>query len=208
MDKNKTMKPIGKKIMVEAYLAQKESISVTRDNGDIVKLWMAKSYTTNHRERNPVVAKVLSKTSPDFPYIKEGDIILVHHNFLSEWRTNPFCIEYSVETGIGVYSIPLDRNVFCKINEDGSVSALCHNIIAERLKNPVKTKLILIPETVKQEHEDRVKVKDVAPDVEGISPGQTVLIMKKADYEICYNWGGREHSVIKVFDEEIIGILN
>lgn len=202
------MKPIGKRIIVEAYLGQKESISIKGRNGKTIELWLGKKYITNFREKNPVIAKVLSNPSGEFPYIKEGDIILTHHNFLSDWKTNPYCIEYSLEENKGIFAIPLDRNIFCKLNEDGTVKALCHNVIAKRLKNPIKTTLIIVPDSIKQEHEDRVKILDVAPEVDGVHPGQTVLIMNKADYEICYTWKGKEYSVIKVFSEEIIGILN
>lgn len=91
--------------------------------------------------------------------------------------------------------------------KDGTVEPVCENILAERLPNAITSSLIIIPDTVKQEHEDRVKVLAVASEVEGIKSGDIIAILNKADYEICYSWEKEDYSVIKIFMEDVIGVL-
>ena len=200
------MKALRNKILVKSYANQKEAIQIKGEGGKVIELWVGKKFATNHREKNPVICTVVDNASK-YDYIKEGDTLLVHHNLLSDWKTNPYCIEYDVETGEGLYSFHADKSVFCKLNEDGSVLPVCGNIVAERIANPIKS-ILHIPDTVKQEYKDRVKVLSVSPEVEGIYPDQVVQILQYADYEICYTWDKKDYSAIKVFSEEIIGIVN
>lgn len=202
------MKALKNKILVKAHLNQKDSVMIKGEDGKNIELWVGSKYRENYRERSPVIAEIIDNGSTDYNYLKVGDLILVHHNYVSQWETNPFCIEYSMESGEGVFSLPADRNIFCKLNEDGTVQAICGNIVGERLKKIIKTNIIVVPDSVKQEHNDRVKVLSVSPEIKGIYPKQTVLIMQYSDYEIVYTWKGKEYSVIKVWQDEIIGVLN
>lgn len=201
------MKAIRGKIIVKSYSNQKEAIMIKGRGGKMVELWVGRKFLTNYRQKNPTICEVIDNNSK-YNYIKTGDLLLVHHNYLSDWKTNPFCLEYDIETGVGVYSFEANNNTFCKLDKNGEAVAICENIIAQRLTNPIKTSMIIIPDTVKQEFEDRVRVLSIAPEVEGIKIGDIVAIPKMADYEICYSWGKKDHTVIKVFAEEIIGILN
>lgn len=198
------MKAIKGKILVKAYNNQKESIQIKGVGGKMIELWVGKKYVTNYRERNPVICEVIDNASKYY-YIKTGDLLLIHHNYLSDPMTNPFCIEYDPQTGMGLYSFVANNNIFCKLAKDGKAIPVCENIIAERIKNPIKTSLIIVPDTVKQEHSDRVKVLAVAQDLERPKIGETVFIHKYADYEICYTFNKKEYSVIKVFHDDIWG---
>ena len=201
------MKAIRNKIIVKSYSNQKEALKITGKNGKVIELWIGKQFDVNNRRKNPVICEVIDNNSK-YDYIKTGDLLLVHHNYLSEWKTNPFCLEYDIETGIGVYSFTANNNIYCILRKDGIVTPVCENILAERLSNKIQSSLIIVPDTVKQEYEDRVKVLAVAPEVEGVGIGDIVAIPKMADYEICYSWEKKDYSVIKIFSEDIIGILN
>jgi hypothetical protein len=200
------MRAIYGKVIVKSYSNQKEAIMIKGAGGKMIELWVGRKYVENNRIKNPVICEVIDNNSK-YDYIKTGDLLLVHHNYLSEWRTNPFCLEYDIQTGIGIYSFVAGNNIFCKLSKNGKAIAVCENILAERLSNPIKTSLIIVPDTVKQEHEDRVRVIGIAPEVEGVKIGDIVAIPKMADYEICYSWQKKDYSVIKVYMEDLIGVL-
>lgn len=200
-------KAIRGKVIVKSYNNQKEALKITGKNGKVIELWMGRQFDVNNRRKNPVLCEVIDNNSK-YDYIKKGDLLLIHHNYLSDPMTNPFCLEYDSETGEGVFSFIASNNIYCILRKDGIVTPVCENVIAERLSNKIETSFIIVPETVKQEHEDRVRVLAVAPEVEGVSPGDVVAILDKADYEICYSWGKQDHTIIKVFKEDIIGVWN
>lgn len=201
------MKALHGKILVKSYANQKQAIQIKGEGGKVIELWVGKQYLQNYREKNPVICEVLDNNSK-YDYIIPGDFLIVHHNLLSDWKTNPFCLEYDIETGVGLYSFPVNSSVFCKIGSDGIAIPVCDNILVERLKNPVKSSHIIIPDTVKQEHNDRVKVTAISPEVEGLKEGQTILIYKQGDYEICYNWNKVDYRVIKVVESDVIGVFD
>lgn len=201
------MRALRGKVIVKSFENQKEAIVITGEGGKKIELWVGKKFVENHREKNPVICQVVDNNS-EYHYIKEGDYLIVHHNYLSEWQTNPFCMEYNPQTGEGLYSFPASSSIFCKLLEDGSAVPVCNNMLVERLKNPVKSSLIYIPETVKQEHNDRVRVISVAPEVDNSLIGNTILMHQYSDYEICYTWNKKDYSVIKVLADELIGVVN
>ncbi len=200
------MKAIRGKIIVKSFANQKETFLITGEGGRQIELWMGRQYDQNNRRKNPVVCEVIDNNSK-YDYIKKGDFILVHHNLLSDWKTNPFCLEYDVQTGIGIYSFAVSETVYCILNNDGTVLPVCENIIAKRIQNKNISSVLIIPDSVKQEYDDRVEVVAVAPEVEGLAPGDIVAIQKMADYEICYSWQKNDYSVIKVWKEDIVGVL-
>jgi hypothetical protein len=200
------MKAVRNKIIVQSYSNQKEALMIDGPNGTKIELWMGRQYDENNRRRNPVLCEVVDNNSK-YGYIKKGDMLLVHHNYLSGGEANPFCLEYDIESGVGIYSFLASNNIFCVLKKDGTVTPVCENILAERLPNAITSSFIVIPDTVKQEHGDRVRVLAVSPEVEGVNIGDTVLILNKADYEICYSWNKKDYSVIKVFKEDIVGVL-
>jgi hypothetical protein len=200
------LKAIRGKLIVKSYANQKEALVITGEGGKKIELWIGRNYGLNHRVKNPVLCEVIDNNSK-YSYIKKGDLLLLHHNYLSDWETNPFCLEYNPQTGEGLFSFIASNNIYCKINKDGTATPVCENILAERLTNRIQTSLIIVPDTVKQEHEDRVRVLSVAPEVEGIKKGDIVAILEKADYEICYSWENQDYTLIKVFGEDIVGVL-
>lgn len=199
------MKAIRGKIIVKSYSNQKEAILIKGKGGKMIELWVGKKFLTNHRQKNPTLCEVIDNNSK-YDYIKPGDLLLIHHNYLSDPMTNPFCLEYDRETGVGLFSFIASNNIFC-ILKDGVAVPVCENMLVERISNPIESSLIIIPDTVKQEHGDRVKVTAIAPEVEGVRVGDTVAIHKMADYEICYSWEKKDHSVIKVFMEDLVGVF-
>jgi len=199
-------KAIRGKVIVKSYANQKEALMIKGKGGKMIELWMGRKYDENNRRKNPVLCEVVDNNSK-YDYIKKGDLLLVHHNYLSDPMTNPFCLEYDQQTGIGIFSFLASNNIYCILRKDGVVTPVCENILAERLPNAITSSLIIIPDTVKTEHEDRVKVLAVAPEVEGIGQGDIIAILNKADYEICYSWEKKDYSVIKVFQEDVIGVL-
>lgn len=200
------MKPLRESAIVEVNLSQKDTHSVIDHNGKEVKIWIGKKYNPNGRESNPVLCKVLNINSKKFPYLQAGDTILVHHNYFEKPDTSRRCIEKNAGTQIATFTIPVDQLIYAKIGADGDVHPVCDNVIAERVKKPSQSDIIIMP--FEKEEETRVVVKKVAPEVDEVAEGDEVFILKYGDMPISYNWGGREREVIKVWREDIIAINN
>lgn len=198
------MEAIGGKLLVKSYLHQKEALTIKGKGGKKIELFVGRKYLENNREKNPVVVEVISNKTK-YEYIKPGDVLLVHHNMVDSPLTNQYCIEFDPQTGIGLYSIPAAApQIFCKLRKDGTAEPICGNILVERIEGKLQSKFIIIPESVKNHHDDRVKVLSISKEVDGVKAGDVIGIYKYADYEICYSWNKKDFRVIKVNAEDVL----
>lgn len=178
------MKPHNSKIIVRVNAEQKRSIDLSGSN-----FLLAKQYTNNRREQNPVVCEVITGNS----IIKSGEFLLVHHNRFAEH--SPY------ELGEGMYAIPYDRSLFARLDADGNPHSLCGNIIAQRVE---KTSAIEIAASYKKNYNDRVVVLNNGY---GYKKGDEIFTYPFSDYCIVYVWKGVEYRVIKVYIEDIAGVF-
>jgi hypothetical protein len=210
------MKAKKNNIIVKVDLEQKEKHVIEGVNGEKIELYIGREYAINKREANPCVGEVVHNPNEEYPYIKEGDMLVLHYNTFEN-------VNYLIEkTGtIALYSIPLrthdwnnKRNewewnwnylIFGKI-VDGEIHPLCNNLICERIKMPQQSEIIINP--VERNYPDRVKCLRVSPEIDYIEAGQTLMIKKMGDYEIVLHIGGREARVIKTWQEDVIAIIN
>lgn len=178
------IEPMYNKILVQVNLEQKDYAEIGG-----VKLFLAPKFNPNNREKNPVIAQVLKGKNE----IKEGQFIVVHHNYFSDY--SPY------EISDGIYSIPYSENIFAIIDKWGNPQAVCGNIIAERL---FEDEAIGIANVKRLHYHDRVKV--ISNDF-GYVEGDEIFTLPYSDYEIVYNWNGIERRIIRVFKENIVAIL-
>lgn len=176
------MKAKNEKIIVRVNADQKSNIRVGG-----VNLLLAKQYSNNRREQNPVVCEVMQGNSR----IRPGTFLLVHHNRFAEY--SPY------ELGNGLYAIPYDRSLFARIDDKGEAHSLCKNIIAKRVE---KQYFIEAAASYKKNYNDRVIVLN---DGYGYKKGDEIFTFPFSDYEIVYVWKGEEKRVVKVFSEDICG---
>ena len=167
-----------------------------------------KEFNPDGKEANNVLCEVIDCNSEDYPYIKSGDTILVHHNFFA--KESGFLISKDFDKMEAVYVIPVKRsefpsNIYAKI-VDGEAEPICDNILVERIEIEVNTFLI-VPDSAKKYYQDRVRVVKSNPEVHGVKKGDVIMINKYADAELVYNWGNKEHRVFKLWREDIIGIF-
>jgi len=172
------------KIIVSVDADQKTSINLGE-----VKLMLAKQYNDNRREQNPVVCEVVTGNNK----VKKGTFLLVHHNRFAEF--SPY------ELQEGLYAIPYDRQVFARLDENGEAHSLNGNIIATRVE---KTAAIERAASYKKNYYDRVIVANSGY---GYKKGDEIFTFLWSDYEVIYIWKGVEHRVVKVYKEDIVGIL-
>jgi hypothetical protein len=151
------------------------------------EILLAKKYNTNRREQNPVLCKVVQGNKK----VREGTWLLVHHNRFAEHSPH--------EIGGGLYSIPYNQSVFAKVDKNGEAHSVNGNIICEREK--VSHGNILTTEKI---HNDRFTILN---DGCGYRKGQMVFTYQFSEYEIIYIWQGIEHRVIKIFHEDIVGVV-
>jgi|GEM_PF-3222836 len=205
------------KIIVSADMEQKETHQIRKADGTTISLYLGRRYNSNAREKNPCVCTVVDNNAPEYRHIRTGDILVVHHNLLV--KESAYLID--IIDGIAYFSIPViqkeidnttrkvtevpNRQLFAKL-VDGELEPICNNLICERVKMPARSTIIIDP--VEKTYEDRVRVLKVAPDVYGISRGDIALMYKMGDYEIVYHWNNKECRAIKVWAEDIIGIVN
>lgn len=155
-----------------------------------IKLSTALKFDTNFREKSPVIAEVVNGNQ----HLKKRDIIICHHNHFYE--PSPYYLQDDL------YSIPFNHTILAKVNKNGTLSAVCGNVLGERI--PIKTDLDLPPEFQKK-YIDRILLKDNGGT--NYRNGRIILTRSSAPYDIVYNWGGVEKRVTKVNSDMIIGVL-
>lgn len=174
------MTPIVNNILVEVDLTQNEEFN-GRKSG--------RNYNENFRERNPVIAKVIEGLGE----IKTGAWIVCNYNYFEE--ESPLLLTDNL------FSIPVNEEIFALVKDDGSLYPVCGNIFVERV---TKETPIEIPNELKRPHTNRGIISVGA---EGFYKNQYVFWLEKADYEIVYQWRGKEFRAIKVHKTEIVGYL-
>lgn len=153
------------------------------------ELIVATKYRTNHRDKHPVVGIVEVGNDK----INKGTPLICHHNF--------FYGDVSVYSmGDGLFSIPVTKNIFMRIDAEGNPHSMFGNIICERLW---QTSDLEIPDAFKKEYIDRARV---ISNGYGYKTGQVVYHIPFANYEIVYNWGNIERRIIKLEKDDIVAI--
>lgn len=171
---------VNKKIVVKVDAAQKEMIRIAG-----IMITTAKEYNTNYRERSPVIAES----------VKDGSKFLCHHNMFYG-ATCPYSL------GDDLFAIPYKPNtVFCKLDSNGNAVSILGNIICERVI--IESTIDLPPESQKP-YLDRVRVKSAGS---GFKEGDLLFVIPYSPYHICYTWNGEQKEVVKVFREDIVGVL-
>lgn len=179
------MKPVNNKIIVRVNINQKDEMLV---GGILLKT--ALSFDSNYREKSPVIAEVVEGNR----FLKKGDIIVCHHNHF--YAPSPYLLEGDL------YSIPFNKTIFAKINKDGKLSALCGNILGDRVV--IKNDLLVPPEFQKK-YIDRILVTDRGWTT--YKNGSTIFCRPNAPYDIVYNFGGVEMRKTKVDSDMVCGFL-
>lgn len=178
------MQAANDKIIVEVDFSQKKSAEIGG-----TKMYLGKEFSSNRRESMPVVCMVVSGNQ----YLKEGDYILVHHNRFAE--NSPHHI------GGNYYSLACNQSIFGRINSDGTASQLYGNIFVERI---VENKSPLIPEHLRKVNKHKFKVLQSGY---GYKEGRFIFCYEHSDYEIVYVFEGKEHRIVKVYKDDIVGKL-
>ena len=179
------MIPTRKGIIVRCDPDQKELISV---GGKSFKC--ALKFATNYREKSETLAVVVQGSGQ----ISEGSIIVAHHTLF--YGESPWAL------GDGLFSIPVNDNIFAIIDEDGNPHCIGNNILAQRIIPELSH--FTMPESYKKSYKDRVVILE---NYREFKKGQQVFTLNMADYEIVYNWNGEERRVIKIKYQDIVAIL-
>lgn len=179
------MNPTNNRIIVRVNLLQKSEMVI---GGVLLKT--ASSFDTNYREKSPVIAEVVDGNG----ILKRGDIIVCHHNHF--YSPSPYFMQDDL------YSIPFNKTIFAKVSKDGKLSAMCENVLGDRVE--IKTDLDLPPE-FKKTYIDRLLVTDKGWTT--FKNGTTVICRPNAPYDIVYNWGGVEIRKTKLDSDMICGFL-
>lgn len=169
------------KILVQVDYNQKQSAEIGG-----VSISLGKEYSTNRRESNPVVCKVVEGNLD----IKAGVYLLVHHNRFVE--TSPHHL------GDNFYSLAYNTAIFARLDENGNPIGLCDNIFVEYIRDDYD----LIPPQLQTV--DKFKYK-VLSDGFGYKKDDVIFCYEFSNYEVVYVWEGIEKRVVKVAKKDIVG---
>lgn len=178
------IKAANSKIIVRVDPTQKNEIKV----GGVV-MTTALLFENNYREKSPTVGVIVRGNE----FLKKGDVALFHHNHF--YMPSPYWI------GDNLFSVPFNKTVFGTLDEDGSITPMCGNIICQR--EPIEYNM-LVPVEERKTYTDRALV--VNPGETPYEWGQIIFHRPHAGYDIVYNWGGKERRVTKVHEEMVIGV--
>ena len=179
-------KPTKNGIILKVNSSQKERAML----GDI-EISIGVKYKTNHRDKHPVIGVVVATEKPS---IEIGSILVVHHNFL--YGDNSV---YSM--GDGLFSIPVNHNIFMRIDANGEPHSMFGNIICERLE---EYSLFEKPGAHVKLYHDRARV---ISNGYGYKNGDIVFTTPYSTYEIIYNYAKKERRVIKIYKDDICAII-
>lgn len=179
------MIPANNKIIVRCDPNQKGFMQV----GNVV-LKMATLYEINYREKSPVIAEVIDGNDQ----IRTGDIIIAHHNTF--YTPSPFHLYDDL------FSIPVNKIIFGKIDGDGLFNPLCGNMVVSKVD--IRHTLSL-PASEGKQYIDRYIIKDPGRTV--YKESQLVFTTPHAGYEIVYIWQNIEFRVVKIHQDAVCGLL-
>ncbi len=177
------------KILVSVEYNQKTSINVAGSN-----FLLAKQFSTNRRESQPVLCTVVEGND----MLQDGTLLLVHHNRFTEG--NPHHL------GENRYSIAYNDAIFAEIGEGGKVYGMCDNIIVEHIYDEEN---LLIPDNLRKPNKFKYRVVNAGrkwrSGTNDYRKGDIIFCYEFSDYEIVYVFEGIEHRVIKIKKDDIIG---
>jgi hypothetical protein len=199
--RNKKMKPRRKHIIVKSYDEQKEIHQVKCPDGRVINLYIGRRYNENGREMSPVVCEVL-EVGEGVTNISKGDVLITHHNLLTN---EALTIERNLEEQYTILSVVNDNTLYAKILPDGKLVPVNGNCIANRIKKNVNTSLEVPFELTEEMLFDIVSVSD---DIDFIKKGDRVLCHKYSDYEMVYHFNNEEKRAIRIWKDDILGIVN
>jgi hypothetical protein len=176
---------VNEKILVRVDMSQKDFAMVGG-----VEMKTAIKYETNYREKSPVLATVVSGND----WVNEGEVLICHHNHF--YTPSPYHLEDDL------FSIPFNKTIFAKVSSKGNLTAICGNILGERVQ--IKTQFDLPPEMQKT-YIDRLLITDKGWTT--FKNGTTVLCKPHAPYDICYTWGGEARVATKISMDMVIGFI-
>lgn len=179
------MTPVNDKILVSCNMKQKDEMTI---GGITIKC--ANDFDVNYRERSPVIVQVVQGNKR----VKEGDILLVHHNTL--YTPSPYFVQDNL------FSIPTEKIIFGKLTLSGDFMPLYGTIICERVN--IETDFPLPAEYQKQ-YTERVRIIN-GGDSE-YKQGQIVFTRPYSYYEVVYIFGGIQKRVFKIHKDMICGYL-
>lgn len=192
------MKAKRKHLIVKANLEQKESHEVQLPDGSTISLFIGRKYGENNREVNPSVCEVIS-VGEGVDEVGVGDTIIVHHNLIMNEAS------YIKKEGQTVYiGMPANELIYAKINEDGSLTPVFNNLIAERVKIPKKSEFEFEEKTESM----KFKVLSTPKNYEDVVAGQYILAYKLSDYEMVYHYKNKETRAIRIAASDILGVFN
>ena len=194
------MKPRRKHLIVKSYDEQKEVHQIKCDDGRVINLYIGRRYNENSREMSPVVCEVL-EVGEEIDNIQKGDVLITHHNLLTN---EALTIERNIEEQYTILSVVNDNTLYAKIKEDGSLVPINGNCIAKRIKKEIKTTLAV---PFEETEEMLFDIISVPKEVDFIKEGDRVLCYKYSDYEMVYNFNNEEKRAIRIWKEDILGII-
>lgn len=152
-------------------------------------LLLAKDYSNNRRESEPVLCKVVEGNM----VIPNGILLLVHHN-----RFSPNSPHY---LGDNQYSLAYNDSIFASVGRNGEAIGLCDNIIVTQIFDNDSP---LIPQHLKKPNKFKYKVVNNGF---GFTKGDIVFAYEFSNYEIVYIFEGVEYRVIKIKKSDIVGSI-
>jgi hypothetical protein len=180
------MKVLDDMIMLQVDWEQKESVTINGYKFLIVP--NRKGYNEDGKQTNPVIGKV-HMAGKRTPFIK-GDYILMQHNSLPNT---------AMQVG-GYVVVPNDRWILATITNKGELKPTKDHLICERIEMPHDIDGFILPESAFKKYDNQVRVLAGS----GFDEGETIGILKYADYEVIYNWKGEQRRRIVVWKKDVI----
>lgn len=198
-----TYKAMRGKLIVAVNLSQKDDFEIELTPG--INIWMNKDFGTDGKVTNPTLA-IVRAVSPEVTDLKEGDLVLCHHNTFKSIVANGYRLGHMGRDGnLDLFSIDY-RRVELKLDADGNAYPLKGTLIAERIEEVVDT-ILIVSDAHRKFSPIKFLICSVGEDCDMLKPGDKIVTYPKSDYEIDYTFGMKPRKIIRISYNDVLAIL-
>lgn len=198
---NPNWKPYKGKVLISCSIEDKSTHLLDAPNGKKVAIYIAKDFSWDGKVSKMTQGLLYN----DYSIAKKGDMVLFHHNScINENKTD---IE-GLKPHHSVYAVDDEMVFFAAYEDKRGIVPLGRHALAERIKLKEKKSLIQKPfEAASSSTLIKILKVPLMSDIT-YRNNQNVFILKYSDYEVNFIYKGKDTTVIRVDDNNIIAVEN
>ncbi len=198
---NQNWQPYKGKVLISCSMEDKSTHLLKAPKGKKTAIYIAKDFSWDGK-----VAKMTQGLLyNNYSIAKKGDMVLFHHNSCS--NENKTDIK-GLKDHHSVYAVDEEMVFFAAYEDKRGIVPLGKHALAERIKLKEEKRIIQKPfEAANSSTKIKILKVPLIKDIK-YKNNQNVFILKFSDYEVNFVYKGKDTTVIRVDDNNIIAVEN